>query len=121
MNGMNTATRTASTYPRQARDDRRRLLAALSRGEKSIGWGPQSLVLGPLPAATIAALCESIEAFGAGPDYFMPVQFRAEIARCAKRNGAKSPDLHVRLCDAIANARHEDGAAVASLILAAVS
>ncbi len=115
---MNTVTRPARTYSRQAPDDRRRFLAALARGEKSIGWGPQSLVLGPLQAATISALCESIEALGAGPDYFMPVQFRAEIARCAKRNGAKVPDLHVRLCDAIANARHEDGKAVAALILA---
>ena len=100
--------------------DRRRFIAALRRGEKSIGWGPQSLVLGPLPATTITTLCESIETLGAGPDYFMPVQFRAEIARCAKRNGAKAPDLHVRLCDAIANARHEDSAAVAALILGVV-
>jgi len=114
-------TATARTYSRQAINDRRRFISALTRGEKSIGWGPQSLVLGPLPAATISALCESIEALGAGPDYFMPVQFRAEIARCAKRNGAKSPELHVRLCDAIANARHEDGHAVAALILAAVA
>lgn len=100
--------------------DRRRFIAAMRRGEKSIGWGPQCLVLGPLSVVAIADLCESVEALGAGPDYFMPVQFRAEIARCAKRNGAKSPDLHVRLCDAIANARHEDSAAVASLILAAI-
>jgi len=115
-----TQTRTARTYSNHTVTDRRRFIAALRRGEKSIGWGPQSLVLGPLPATTITTLCESIETLGAGPDYFMPVQFRAEIARCAKRNGAKAPDLHVRLCDAIANARHEDSAAVAALILGVV-
>jgi hypothetical protein len=115
------ATQTAAhTYPRQAADDRRRFLAAMRRGESSIGWGPQCLVLGRLPAADIVALCESIEARSAGPDFFSPVQFRAEIARCAKRNGSATPDLHVRLCDAIANARHEDMATVAALILAAV-
>lgn len=107
------------TYPRQAADDRRRFLAALRDGKPSIGWGPQCLVLGPLPAATIAALCESIEALAAGLEPNLPVQFREHIARCAKRNGAAAPDLHVRLCDAIANAPHEDDAAVAALILAA--
>jgi hypothetical protein len=113
------ATQTAAhTYPRQAADDRRRFLAAMRRGESSIGWGPQCLVLGHLPSATVIALCEAIEAHSEAPDFCMPVQFRAEIARCARRNGATAPDLHVRLCDAIANARHEDDATVAALILA---
>ncbi len=116
------ATKTATrTYPRQAIDDRRRFLAAMRRGESSIGWGPQCLVLGRLPASAVLVLCESIEVHGAGPDFFSPVQFRAEIARCAKRNGATTPDLHVRLCDAIANARHKDMATVAALILAAAT
>ena len=109
------------TYSRQALDDRRRYLAALSAGRPDIGFGPQSLVLGPLPTATIATLCESIEALSAGLEPNLPVQFRAEIARCAKRNGAAAPDLHVRLCDALANAPREDDARVAALILAAVT
>jgi hypothetical protein len=111
------ATQTASAA-RTALADRRRFLAALRNGRPSIGFGPQCLVLGRLPADAVLALCQSIEAYS--EEFVMPVQFRAEIARCAKRNGATTPDLHVRLCDAIANARPEDMKAVAALILAAV-
>ena len=107
------------TYSRQANDDRRRYLAALSAGRPDIGFGPQCLVLGSLPSAVILGLCESIEVLC--PDLDTSVQFRAEIARCAKRNGAAAPDLHVRLCDAIANVSREDDARVAALILAAVT
>lgn len=123
---MNTATRTAAPTARaMTRDqmtDRRRFIARLRSGETSdIGWGPQCLVLGALPAATILALCEAVEALSGDPagEFHCPVQFRAEIARCAKRHGATRPDLHVRLTDAIANAAHENTAAVAAIILAA--
>ena len=109
------------TYSRQALDDRRRYLAALSAGRPDIGFGPQCLVLGSLPIETIATLCESIEALSAGLEPNLPVQFRAEIARCAKRNGAAAPDLHVRLCDAIANVSHEAESTAAALILVAVT
>lgn len=107
------------TYSRQALDDRRRYLAALSAGRPDIGFGPQCLVLGSLPSAVILGLCEKIEVYGDG--FHGPVQCREQIARCAKRNGASAPDLHVRLCDAIANVSREDDARVAALILAAVT
>jgi hypothetical protein len=107
------------TLTRAQLTDRRRFFAALRRGESSIGWGPQCLVLGSLPTADVRSLCDAIEAHSNGPDFEYEVQFQAEIARCAKRNGASAPDLHVRLTNAIANARHEATAAVAALILAA--
>jgi hypothetical protein len=114
------ATQTAATA-RKLATDRRWFLAALRDGKPSIGFGPQCLVLGRLPSADILALCEAIESIDpVAPDLFSPVQFRAEIARCAKRHGATAPELHVRLTDAIANARHEDAATVAALILSAV-
>lgn len=107
------------TYARQAPDDRRRFLAALSAGRPDIGFGPQCLVLGPLPSAVIVGLCEAIEVYSDGA--MGPVQFREQIARCAKRNGATAPALHVRLCDAIANVPREHDATIAALILAAVA
>jgi hypothetical protein len=114
------ATQTAAVA-RKFATDRRWFLTALRNGKPSIGFGPQCLVLGRVPSADLLALCEAIEAIDPiSPDLFSPVQFRAEIARCAKRHGATAPDLHVRLTDAIANARHEDAAIVAALILAAV-
>ena len=116
---MLTATKSAArTYSRQDQADIRSFLAALRRGEPSIGWGPQCIVLGPLPAESITALCVAIEVYG--DDCMGPVQFRDEIARCAKRNGAKVPALHVRLCDALANFDRKHNAAIAALILATV-
>ena len=107
------------TYSRQAADDRRRFLAALSAGKPSIGFGPQCLVLGTLPSDVIRGLCEAIEPYS--DDWLGPVQYREQVARCAKRNGATTPALHVRLCDAIANVPREHDAAIAAIILAAVA
>ena len=107
------------TYSRQALDDRRRYLADLSAGRPDIGFGPQCLVRGSLPSAVILGLCEKIEVYGDG--FHGPVQAREQIARCAKRNGATAPALHVRLSDAIANVLPEHEAATAALILAAVT
>jgi hypothetical protein len=107
------------TYSRQAPDDRARFLAALSAGTPSIGFGPQCLVLGSLPSVAVRALCEAIEVYSDGA--MGPVQFREQIARCAKRNGATTPAIHVRLCDAIANVPREHDATIAALILAAVA
>lgn len=101
--------------------DRRRYFAALRAGRPSIGWMPQSLVLGPLPSATILALCEAIEALREDPngEFYMEIQGHEQIARCAKRHGATDPKLHFRLSDAIANAAPEHTARVAALILTA--
>ena len=102
----------------------RRFVAALRMGRPSIGWDPQCLVLGGLPSSTIERLCEAIEALNTRPDLAEPVQFAAEITRCAKRHGAKNPALHVRLTNAIAALGGEPDESVrvaaAALILAVV-
>lgn len=122
---MNTATAaTARTLTRTQLVDRRNFFASLRAGKLSkIGWGPQCLVLAPQASSTIRALCESIEALSDDPtgEFFCAVQFRAEIARCAKRSGAAAPDLHVRLCDALANIGPGREAEVAALVLAAAA
>ena len=111
------------TYSRQAPNDRARFLAALRNGKQDIGWGPQCLVLGPLPSAVILGLCEAIEALSEDPngEFYMEIQGHEQIARCAKRNGAAAPDIHVRLCDALANVPHEAESTAAALILVAVT
>jgi len=100
--------------------DRRRYLADLRAGVLPLGWGPQILVLGALPPAVIRELCEQIEALSAHLEPVEPVQFRPEIARYARRQGAADPALHVSLCDAIANLPRDLHGSAAALILATV-
>jgi hypothetical protein len=100
--------------------DKRRYLADLRDGVLPLGWGPQTLVLGPLPPEVIRALCEQIEALSAHLEPVEPVQFRAEIERFARYQHARDPALHVRLCDAIANLATQDLPRAAALILATI-
>ena len=100
--------------------DRRRYLSDLRAGVLPLGWGPQILVLGSFPPAAIRELCGQIEGLTANLEPVEPVQFRPEIARYARRQGAADPGPHVRLCDAIANLPRDLHGVAAALILATI-
>lgn len=100
---------------REQRRDRDAVRGGLSGARICWGWESAVLAWYDVPAAKLEAVCADLEAIGSKLE--LQQQDPAAIKRFARKLGATSPDLLLRLLNAISDIAAQDRPAASLMVL----